>query len=162
MHSRLHISSQIQESRPGLSSFENSSRGCQNPESLQSAQRLHTRNMSGGAAQSFPEKTRNFVLSDLNAELRGELQEGSTALGDAAPTSPESCAFSHEGHSQRHCALSHRDRESARPSHCRLTNRCSGRGHIKCSAAGGRVPSAHERCRARVLSGRWPAAELNR
>jgi hypothetical protein len=44
----------------------------------------------------------------------------------------------------------------------RLTNRCSGRGPIKCSAAGGRAESAPERCRARVLRGRRAAAELGR
>jgi hypothetical protein len=46
--------------------------------------------------------------------------------------------------------------------HCRLTNRCSGRGHIKCSAAGGRAKSAHERRRARVLTSQPAAAELSR
>jgi hypothetical protein len=45
---------------------------------------------------------------------------------------------------------------------CRLTNRCSGRGHIKCSAAGGRAQSAHVRYRARVLKWRRAAAELSR
>jgi hypothetical protein len=44
----------------------------------------------------------------------------------------------------------------------RLTNRCSGRGHIKCSAAGGRASRAPERWRARVLRWRRAAAELNR
>jgi hypothetical protein len=44
----------------------------------------------------------------------------------------------------------------------RLTNRCSGRGPIKCSAAGGRAKSAHERWRARVLKRRRAAAELSR
>jgi hypothetical protein len=44
----------------------------------------------------------------------------------------------------------------------RLTNRCSGRGRIKCLAAGGQAQSAHERYRARVLRGRRAAAELNR
>jgi hypothetical protein len=44
----------------------------------------------------------------------------------------------------------------------RPTNRCSGRGHIKCSAAGGRAKSAPERWRARVLRWRRAAAELNR
>jgi hypothetical protein len=44
----------------------------------------------------------------------------------------------------------------------RLTNRCSGRPGIKCSAAGGRAKSAHERWRARVLRWRRAAAELNR
>jgi hypothetical protein len=44
----------------------------------------------------------------------------------------------------------------------RLTNRCSGRGRIKCLAAGGQAPCAHERYRARVLRGRRAAAELNR
>jgi hypothetical protein len=33
-------------------------------------------------------------------------------------------------------------------------------GHIKCSAAGGRAKSAHERWRARVLRGRRAVAEL--
>ncbi len=33
-------------------------------------------------------------------------------------------------------------------------------GHIKCSAAGGRAESAHERWRARVLTGRRAVAEL--
>jgi hypothetical protein len=59
------------------------------------------------------------------------------------------------------CAV-HRDREIARPSHCRPTSRYSGRPGIKCSAAGGRAQSAHERYRARVLRGRRAAAELNR
>ncbi len=45
---------------------------------------------------------------------------------------------------------------------CRLTNRCSGRGHIKCSAAGGRAMSAPERWRARVLKRQRAAAELGR
>jgi hypothetical protein len=42
----------------------------------------------------------------------------------------------------------------------RLTSRCSGRGDIKCSAAGGRAESAHERWRARVLNCWRAAAEL--
>jgi hypothetical protein len=33
-------------------------------------------------------------------------------------------------------------------------------GHIKCSAAGGRAESAHERWRARVLRGQRAVAEL--
>lgn len=44
----------------------------------------------------------------------------------------------------------------------RLTNRCSGRGRIKCSAAGGQAESAPERWRARVLKCRRAAAELGR
>jgi hypothetical protein len=43
----------------------------------------------------------------------------------------------------------------------RITNRCSGRRRIKCLAAGGQAPCAHERYRARVLRGRRAAAELN-
>ena len=41
----------------------------------------------------------------------------------------------------------------------RITRRCSEPGHIKCSAAGGRAKSAHERFRARVLKRR--ARSLN-
>jgi hypothetical protein len=44
----------------------------------------------------------------------------------------------------------------------RITNRCSGRGRVKCLAAGGQALCAHERYRARVLRGRRAAAELNR
>ena len=45
---------------------------------------------------------------------------------------------------------------------CRITNRCSGPGHIKCSAAGGRAVSSTHRFRARVLTSQRAAAELSR
>ncbi len=45
---------------------------------------------------------------------------------------------------------------------CRLTNRCSDPGPIKCSAAGGRAQRAPERWRARVLKGQRAVAELGR
>jgi hypothetical protein len=45
---------------------------------------------------------------------------------------------------------------------CRITNRCSGPGHIKCSAAGVDVSSSPHRFRARVLTSQLAAAELSR
>lgn len=42
----------------------------------------------------------------------------------------------------------------------RLTLRCSGREKHKVHAAGVEHHRAHGRYRARVLEGRWPAAEL--
>jgi hypothetical protein len=44
----------------------------------------------------------------------------------------------------------------------RITNRCSGPGHIKCSAAGVDSCSSPHRHRARVLIGWRAAAELSR
>jgi hypothetical protein len=44
----------------------------------------------------------------------------------------------------------------------RLTNRCSGPGHIKCMAAGGHAFCMRLAPRARVLTSQRAAAELNR
>jgi len=44
----------------------------------------------------------------------------------------------------------------------RITNRCSGPGHIKCSAAGVDASPSSHRQRARVLMGWRAAAELSR
>jgi hypothetical protein len=162
MNARLHSGFQIQESWARSSSAKNASPTLQIPDPLQSAQRRHTRNMSRGFAHSSPEKTRSFVLSDLHAESRDELQEASTSLVGTAPAGIDSCAPSLRATVRKPCARGYRDRETARPGHCRLTSRCSGRPGIKCSAAGGRAPRAHERYRARVLRVRRAAAELNR
>jgi hypothetical protein len=162
MSARFHSGIQIQESWPRSPSAKNAFQVLLLPESLQSAQLRHTRNMSRGFAHSSRERNRSFVLSDLHADPRGELQRASTSLVGPASAGQEACAPSLRAKIRKSCARGCRDRESARPSHCRLTNRCSGRPGIKCSAAGGRAPSAHERYRARVLRGRRAAAELNR
>jgi hypothetical protein len=162
MNSRSNEGFIVQETRPWRPPGIARCLGLKRPESLQNGLLHRVRNMSGGLAQSFREKSRILQPQDLHIEGRGGLQEisatltfRSKALGrvpDSGLRTPflGSCAC--------HC----RDRETARLGHCRLTNRCSGRPGIKCSAAGGRVKRAHERYRARVLRGRRAAAELSR
>jgi hypothetical protein len=136
--------------------------GPQKSEPLQSALRHDRRNMSGCFAQSSQEKSRDFVAQELHIERRGGLQEVLPIAVYMAAIDRCASKARFLGQVQMRCACSRQDRETAQPSHCRLTSRCSDPGHINCLAAGVDLPTSSPLPRARVLTSQRAVAELGR